>query len=230
QIPYDARVLEVGCGTGQLSHFLGMAQRTVLGIDLCANSLRLAQQFKKAHGLERVAFGQMNLFRPALRKGFFDVVLSNGVLHHSGNAKPAFQSISQLAKPGGLVVVGLYNAFGRKLHRARQTLLRWTGLGRWLDPQAKKGQAHPCETHHTLDQVLAWMDEAGLEFVNSIPKPVPWPGLHEGERLFEAIHRGNRFTRVLSQLVALGSGYPHDGYFLVIGRRRLAAAASPARL
>src|SRR5262249_3769508 len=30
QIPYGARVLEVGCGTGQLTNFLAMAHRSVL--------------------------------------------------------------------------------------------------------------------------------------------------------------------------------------------------------
>ena len=81
----------------------------------------------------------MNLFRPALRQGFFDVVISNGVLHHTSDAKSAYQTISRLAKPGGLVIVGLYNAFSRKLHYARRALYRWTGVrGRWLDPHFAK--------------------------------------------------------------------------------------------
>ena len=43
QIPYGARVLEIGCGTGQLSNFLGMRWgRAVFGTDLCMNSLQLA--------------------------------------------------------------------------------------------------------------------------------------------------------------------------------------------
>ena len=48
QIPYDARVVEVGCGTGQLTNFLSIAHRSVLGMDVCLNSLRLAQSFKIA--------------------------------------------------------------------------------------------------------------------------------------------------------------------------------------
>src|SRR5207249_9937096 len=135
QIPFGASVLEVGCGTGQLTSFLAIANRAVLGTDICWNSLNLAEQFKREQGITRATFAQMNLFRPALRDGFFDVVISNGVLHHTSDCRAAFRRISRLAKPGGLVVVGLYSAFSRKLHYARRALFRWTGLTpRWLDP------------------------------------------------------------------------------------------------
>jgi SAM-dependent methyltransferase len=66
QLPDNADVLEVGCGTGQLSNFLGITCRSVTGTDLCLNSLGLAEAFRSSHGLSRVRFLQMNLFRPAL--------------------------------------------------------------------------------------------------------------------------------------------------------------------
>src|SRR3989344_135529 len=47
QLPYDAKILEAGCGTGQLSNFLATTWgRAVIGADLCLNSLKLAQEFK----------------------------------------------------------------------------------------------------------------------------------------------------------------------------------------
>ena len=45
-IPSNASVLEVGCGTGQLTNFLGITCRSVVGTDLCLNSLRLADGFR----------------------------------------------------------------------------------------------------------------------------------------------------------------------------------------
>jgi carbamoyltransferase len=239
EIPYGARVLEVGCGTGQLTNFLSMANRTVIGIDVCLNSLRLAQQFKTAHGLEQATFAQMNLFYSALRDGFFDVVISNGVLHHTSDARRAFQRISRLVKPGGYVVVGLYNAYSRKLHYARRSLFRWTGLtSRWLDPHfARVGAAgkkeawfqdqycHPHETCHSLGEVLGWMREDGLDFINSIPKPRPGSVLEPDERLFSPRDPGSAASRVLSQLAYLGSGYREGGFFITIGRRRQEVSA-----
>src|SRR5207249_3605224 len=113
QIPYNARVLEIGCGTGQLTNFFAIAHRTALGTDVCLNSLRLAQKFKTEHGLDRASFAQMNLFHPALTDSFFDVVISNGVLHHTSDCRGAFRRISQLVRPGGFLIVGLYNYYSR---------------------------------------------------------------------------------------------------------------------
>jgi SAM-dependent methyltransferase len=234
QIPYAARVLEVGCGTGQLTNFLAIAHRTVLGVDVCLNSLRLAQTFKMNHGLERATFAQMNLFRPALKTAFFDVVISNGVLHHTADCRRAFRSISQLVKPGGHLIVGLYNAYSRTLHAARRVLVRMTGwTNPWLDPHFGRMDAdgkrqawfqdqyhHPHETSHTLEEVLRWMDEDELDFVNSIPKPVPGPVLSAREDLFQPRDPGTAVTRVMSQLANLGSGYREGGFFIVIGRRK----------
>jgi 2-polyprenyl-3-methyl-5-hydroxy-6-metoxy-1,4-benzoquinol methylase len=233
QIPYGARVVEIGCGTGQLTNFLSIAHRTVVGTDLCLNSLRLAQGFKVAHDLERATFAQMNLFRPALKDGFFDYVISNGVLHHTSDCRGAFQRIARLVRPGGYIVVGLYSAFSRRVHYARRALVRWTGLSpRWLDPHFRTMSAagktaawyqdqycHPHESCHTIDEVLGWIDEAGLQFVNSIPKPVTGPALTPDERLFGPHEPGTAVSRFLSQLADLRSGYREGGFFTVIGRR-----------
>jgi carbamoyltransferase len=234
QIPYGARVLEVGCGTGQLTNFLAIARRSVLGVDVCLNSLRLAHAFKTTHGLERATFAQMNLFRPALKHAFFDVVISNGVLHHTSDCRLAFHTISRLVKPGGYLVVGLYSAYSRKLHAARRAVVRFTGLtSPWLDPHFKKIGAegkreawfqdqyhHPHETSHTIDEVLGWMKEDGFDFVNSIPKPAPGPVLAPRERLFAPRSVGTPTSRVLSQLANMASGYREGGFFIMVGQRR----------
>jgi SAM-dependent methyltransferase len=235
QIPFDARVVEIGCGTGQLTNFLASAHRSVIGVDVCLNSLRLAQNFKIEHGLARATFAQMNLFRPGLRDGFFDYVISNGVLHHTADARRAFMRISRLLKPGGYVVVGLYSAYSRQLHYARRALFRWTGLtSRWLDPHFGKMSAnrkreawfqdqycHPQESCHTLSEVMKWLDDEGLEFVNSIPKPALGQTLSPNENLFAAQSSGTQMGRLLNQLAYLGDGYREGGFFIVIARRRI---------
>ena len=64
------------------------------------------------------------------------------------------------------------------------------------------------------------MDECGLDFVNSIPKPAPGPALAAGETLFAPRDPGTALSRILSQLAALGNGYREGGFFIMIGRRR----------
>src|SRR5262249_11287823 len=56
QIPVGARVLEVGCGTGQLGAFLSVGGRAVVGVDMTRASLELAGAFKQRHGLRNVNF------------------------------------------------------------------------------------------------------------------------------------------------------------------------------
>ena len=114
QIPHTASVLEVGCGTGQLTNFLGMGfGRTAIGADLCMNSLKLAKGFRDRFSINNAYFMQINLFRPPFRTASFDVVISNGVLHHTSDCAGAFRSIAPLVKPGGIIIIGLYNWLGR---------------------------------------------------------------------------------------------------------------------
>ena len=241
QIPYDARVVEIGCGTGQLTNFLAIAHRSVLGVDMCLNSLRLAERFRAEQGLGRATFAQMNLFRPALKDGFFDFVISNGVLMCTADCRGAFARISRLAKPGGYVVVGLYSSFSRQLHYARVGLYRLTGItSRFLDPHFNKITAkgkrdawfqdqycHPHETCYSIDDVMGWMEEGGLDFINSIPKPEVGPSLDRDERLFAPHDPGTALGRVMSQLGDMGSGYREGGFFIVIGRRRPEGQKAP---
>src|SRR5260370_5634430 len=112
QIPFGAKILEVGCGTGQLSNFLRMSWlRTVIGADLCLNSLKLAQRFREENQIENVAFLHMHLFKPAFKPESFDVLVSNGVLHHTGDPFLGFQTISRLLKIVGICVIRLYKNY-----------------------------------------------------------------------------------------------------------------------
>lgn len=114
QIPSNPKILEVGCGTGQMTNFLAMSWgRTVIGSDMCSNSLRLASGFRNRFAIHNAHFVQMNLFRPFSERGAFDVIISNGVLHHTGDAFAAFRSIEPMLKPGGYMMIGVYNWLGR---------------------------------------------------------------------------------------------------------------------
>ena len=235
QIPHGARVLEVGCGTGQLSNFLGMRWgRCVLATDICLNSLRMGHDFKEKNQIANVAFMQMNLFRPAFRPYSFDVVICNGVLHHTSDPFSGFQSISRLAKKGGVLIVGLYNAYGRIPQDIRRLIFRVTGDRlKFLDSRLRDssiGDArkhiwfldqykNPRESKQTIGEVLSWFQESGVEFVNSIPKCKALESFSPRERLFEASPAGTRLDHFVVQLGMLLGGGREGGFFVMIGRR-----------
>jgi SAM-dependent methyltransferase len=236
QLPPGALVLEAGCGTGQLSNFLGMHwDRKVIGADLCLNSLKLAKGFRDRCGIQNNSFLQMNLFRPPFAHNAFDVVVSNGVLHHTNDPLGGFRSISRLVKPGGLVIIGLYNTIGRLTTDFRRFLFRISGDRlRFLDAHMRNRTyndrrklawfmdqyKHPRESKHSYDEVLSdWFDANGFDFLFSIPKIGP-TAFNQDERLFEPHDPGTKASRLVTQLEMLLSGGVDGALFIMIGRRR----------
>jgi SAM-dependent methyltransferase len=245
QIPHGALVMEVGCGTGQLSNFLGLRWgRTVFGTDMCLNSLRLADSFRERHAIASVAFLQQNLFRPAFRPEVFDVVIVNGVLHHTSDPPAGLRTLVGLLKPGGHVLVGLYNRLGRLTTDLRRVVFRLTrDRLTFLDPRLRRPTLsparrrawfrdqyqHPHESTHWMGEALEWLDRADVEFLNSIPRCVAGAAFSSTEPLFAASSRGTPLDRLLVQLGMLLKGGPEGGFFVVIGRKRARAGGPTER-
>ena len=235
QIPFGARVLEVGCGTGQMSNFLSVAKRTVVGADMCLNSLKLGQGFAQKNRLTRVHFTQMNLFRPVFKPGTFDVVISNGVLHHTSDPYLAFQSIAKLVKPGGHILIGLYHQYGRLITDARRVIFRLSGDRlTFLDPNLRRATSsrakktawfmdqykHPHESKHTIGESIEWFAMNDFDFVKSIPSTHPFKPFSPNERLFEPEAPAGTAARWFAELKMILEGSEQGGFFVSIGRRR----------
>jgi 2-polyprenyl-3-methyl-5-hydroxy-6-metoxy-1,4-benzoquinol methylase len=183
-IPGDGTVLEMGCGTGQLSLFLASADRLVVGADLSRASLELAQSAAERFGVGSARFVETDVRAPGLRREGFDVVICNGVLHHTPDPRGSFAALSRLVRPGGIMVVGVYNAVARMPLRARRFVARLSGY-RWIpgDPVLRERQSEPgrveawirdqyqhIEEHrHTIGEVRGWFREAGLTWVRAYP-------------------------------------------------------------
>ena len=87
----------------------------------------LGEKFRSDNDLDRAHFLQMNLFRPVFKPASFDMVISNGVLHHTSDPFLAFETISRLVKPGGYILVGLYHRYGRLITDFRRLVFRLFG-------------------------------------------------------------------------------------------------------
>lgn len=234
QIPQGAFVLDVGCGTGQLTNFLGLNyNRRVFGSDICLPSLRLAQGFRDRYNIRNAGFMQMNLFRPAFKKESFNLVISNGVLHHTADPYGAFRSISRLVKPGGFIVIGLYNKIGRLTTDFKRFLFRVTGdrlsfldghmRNQRYNKQRKRAwffdqYKHPHESKHTFSEVIDWYETNDFEYLSSIPKIELGPFTTE-EKLFELHDKGTRASRFFTELEMLLTGGADGALFIVIGRK-----------
>jgi SAM-dependent methyltransferase len=234
QIPYTARVLDVGCGTGQLPIFLSLNRRRTVGCDLSFGSLAKGQRFKRQFDLRHVSFVQANLFALPLRPAAFDVVFCTGVLHHTADARAGFREVARLVKPGGFVVLGLYTTYARVPLAVRRVLFRlsrrrFTGLDRCLRTQPygrEKSRIwyldqyeHPHEEMFSADDALGWFRDEGVEYVGSVPPLQVGRPLTDGERLFEPSPLPDRLERVLAQLGWMTTIGWEGGLFVMIGRR-----------
>lgn len=100
-----ARVLEVGCGQGELTTALAVAGYDVLGIDPIAPQGELFRRIT----LEDVEEDEV-----------FDGVVASHVLHHVRDLDAAIDKIAGLLRPGGVLVV---DEFG--WDRLDETTLDW---------------------------------------------------------------------------------------------------------
>jgi SAM-dependent methyltransferase len=231
-IPGDARILEVGCGTGQMSLFLARADRSVVGLDLSRSALRLGVAASCRFGVTRVGFVESDLREPGIRPGSFDVVYSSGVLHHTPDPRASFGRLVALARPGGVIVIGLYNAWARMPTRLRRGVWRLSGRrfvpfdpvlrDRAAEPERRKAwlrdqYLHPEEHVHTLAEVQRWFGENRVEYLRSYPSVVFGD---EPADLFTPAPDDWRVEGWLAQIgwiVTLGH---EGGLFFAIGRRR----------
>ncbi len=228
-IGHNKFILECGCGTGQLSHFLSLNNNHVLGIDLSLSSLKLAIDHKRRNSVRRVGFVEMNIFDLGVKDETFDVVISTGVLHHTRDARCAFASIVSKAKPGGLVVVGLYNWFARVPTWIRSKVIGVLGPDidyvvrnrirdrRKAEIWVKDQYYNPHETWHSIDDVLGWFAENNVSYSNCQPT-IFGTGTNRG--MFAPSSPGTKLGRVLTQLSWLGTISAEGALFVMIGKRR----------
>jgi 2-polyprenyl-3-methyl-5-hydroxy-6-metoxy-1,4-benzoquinol methylase len=212
---------------------LALAERLVVGVDMTRASLSLGRQAARRFGLERVAFVQSDLRHAGLKTGVFDVVYCSGVVHHTPNPRASFASLVQLARPGGMIVLGVYNAFARMPSRIRRIVAKLSGFRfvpfdpvlseREADPARRNAwlrdqYQHPEEHRHTLAEVQRWFAENDVEYVRSYPSAVL--GDEPGD-LFTPADDNWTFESWLAQLGWMWTLGREGGLFFTIGRRAL---------
>jgi 2-polyprenyl-3-methyl-5-hydroxy-6-metoxy-1,4-benzoquinol methylase len=231
-IPGDATIAEIGCGTGQMSLYLARADRLVIGADLTRASLELGAEAAARFGVTKAAFVEMDLAHPALRPAAFDIVYCSGVLHHTPDPRQSFRRIAGLARPGGMIVIGLYNSVARLPLRLRRVIARLT-RERWIpgDPVLRDREAeparreawlrdqyrHPEEHRHTLGEVRRWFAENDVDYIRAFPS-----ALLGGEEtgLFDPEEDGWWLEDWLAQIGWIRSLAQEGGLFVAVGRRR----------
>ncbi|KIH99009.1 methyltransferase [Streptomonospora alba] len=99
----DDRVLDVGCGNGQVTRIAARAARRggTLGIDLSSPMLARARELAAAEGIADIAFEQGDAQVHPLPDADFDVALSRFAVMFFADPVAAFANIARSLRPGG---------------------------------------------------------------------------------------------------------------------------------
>lgn len=104
------RVVDVGCGGGILADAMARRGADVLGIDLAAKALKVAQLHAMEAGTTGVKYREVSAEALAAEMpGQFDVVTCMEMLEHVPDPASVVRACATLAKPGGWVFFSTIN-------------------------------------------------------------------------------------------------------------------------
>ena len=99
----DARVLDLGCGTGRLARRVAarVPQGAVLGIDPADEMIRVAAR----HSGENLRFAVGSSEAIPAGEGAFDAAVSTISFHHWARPAESLREIARVLRPGGRVLI-----------------------------------------------------------------------------------------------------------------------------
>lgn len=234
-IGYKKKILELGCGTGQLSMYFSIGSNNeIVAFDPTITSLNLAKDFAKKNEITNVKFLNADIFDDVLSDNYFDFIWCNGVLHHTKNPYNAFEIVTKSLNKDGYILVGLYNKIGRLRTIIRKYLYKVFGekflylfdptlKNLKLDEDERKSwirdqYLHPIESLHTIDEVLVWFKKNNIEFISSVPSS---DFDYDYRDIFQKKSSGSYYSRIINQISMLFNRLGSDGgLFVLIGKKR----------
>lgn len=111
----DISVLDVGCGTGLVSNLFADKYKNsrFTAVDF-SDSIDYASNFAKTNGIKNVNWVKQDFLQFETEQQY-DIIICCGVLHHIPQYHHALAKIKNLLKPGGKLVLAVYNPWGKIL-------------------------------------------------------------------------------------------------------------------
>ena len=233
-IGYKKNLLELGCGTGQISIYFSIGtNNNIVALDPTIDSLKLAKKFADKNKITNINFVNACVFDDVLQDDFFDFIWCNGVLHHTKDPYGAFEILAKSLKKNGYILIGLYNNIGRLRTILRRYVYKLFGIKvlNIIDPtlrnlkfdEAEKKAwirdqyIHPIESLHSIDEVLNWFKKNNIEFVSSIPS---CDFDYDYKNIFEKKSNGTFLSRVFNQFMMIFNSFGSDGgLFVLLGKK-----------
>ncbi len=117
--------LDIGCSTGVITNMLSSLFKKVVGIDIDAKALTLAQKSYKKNNL---TFKVMNSLNLDFRNNQFDVVIANQIYEFVNDQEQLVKEIYRVLKKGGICFVGARNKLTLLEGQSRLPLIHFLPL------------------------------------------------------------------------------------------------------
>jgi SAM-dependent methyltransferase len=151
-------VLEIGCGNGADGVMFASRGAVYTGVDLTPAAIDATREHFEILGLPGT-FQTENAERLSFRDASFDIVYSNGVLHHTANPERAVAEVHRVLRPGGRAIVMLYHKSSVNYHlrimcfmRARVLAYVLARRRRWDADRERLREARTDTIRGNLDQ------------------------------------------------------------------------------
>jgi trans-aconitate methyltransferase len=217
----NERILDLGCGTGQLTHKIAESGAQVTGIDSSPDMIGQARQNYPAI---KFVLGDAAAMEFAAE---FDAIFSNAALHWMLNPAAVANAMFRALKPGGRLVAEM----GGKGNIGHIEEALDTVLSRW-------GQAPPSKNYFpSVGQYSALLEGAGFEvrMAQLFDRPTPLEGeqgmtnwlLQFRGYSFEDLNSGDREKALTEVVEYLRSSLYRDNQWFADYRRLRIVAAKP---
>ena len=111
------RCLDAGCGGGRATIMMAEAGASeVVALDLSKTNVETTLMRAQRRGCANVVAREASLLDVPLEDESFDVIWSNGVLHHTGDTDGSLKEFTRLLRPGGWMWLYLYGSGGIYWH------------------------------------------------------------------------------------------------------------------
>ena len=101
-------IADIGCGCGRNLLYSSEFAGRLIGVDISQKSLDFAKKFVQSDNLELIQGDNLSL---PLLSDSCDLVISDGVIHHTGKTVEAFKECIRILKPKGLLYLSVYKKF-----------------------------------------------------------------------------------------------------------------------